>query len=201
MGNSRKRKKQKKEYKNIKLIVLGVSATLIAFIVVYFANLDYSFLSDKKKANEFKPSPEIETLVSRMNLTDKGRIILYASSPQLKDKTSFNGTCGHDGDPDMYIAGCYYKINDEEYIDIYNSGKDATELQNSYYNYTDSKVVTLAHEMMHAAYSRISDNDKEWIEIELNKVYSSNSDLRSELSKYSSSEMVIAIALFSLREY
>ena len=46
-----------------------------------------------KKANELKPSPEIEALVSKMNLTDKGKTILYASSPQLKGKLAFNGTC------------------------------------------------------------------------------------------------------------
>lgn len=161
---------------------------IIVFVVVILINQDYGFMEDQRKAREFKPSPEIEALVSKMNLTDKGKTILYASSPQLKDKIAFNGTCGRDGDPDAYVAGCYYKINDEEYIDVYDSGKDASELQNAYYNYGNSKIVTLAHEMMHAVYSRLSDSDKEWIEIELNKIYSSNSDLRLELSYYTSAE-------------
>ncbi len=188
MGNARKKRKtSKKGAKRNKLIVLAVVSVVI-LIVVFFANLDYGFMSDQNKASEFNPSPEIETLVLKMNLTDRGRTILYASSPQLKGKVAFNGICGHDGDPDAYVAGCYYVINDEEYIDIYDSGKDATELQNTYYNYTNSKIVTLAHEMMHAVYSRVPDSDKEWIEIELNKIYSSNSNLRSELSRYPSSE-------------
>ena len=188
MGNSRKKrnvKRIKTEHNKIIVLIIAIVAILI---MVYFINLDYRFISDQNKASEFNPSSEIESLVSKMNLTDRGRIILYASSPQLKDKVAFNGICGHDGDPDAYVAGCYYVINDEEYIDIYDSGKNATELQKSYYNYTNSKIVTLAHEMMHAVYSRISDNDKEWIEIELNKIYSNNSSLRSELSKYPSSE-------------
>lgn len=188
MGNARKKKNVKKiKAKRNKIIVLVV-VLVVVLIIVFFANLDYAFMRDQNKASEFKPSPEIEALVSRMNLTDRGRTILYASSPQLKGKAAFNGTCGRDGDPDSYVAGCYYVINDEEYIDIYNSGKDATELQHSYYDYANSKIVTLAHEMMHAVYSRVSDSDKEWIEIELNKIYSSNSSLRSELSKYPSSE-------------
>lgn len=188
MGNTRKKRKtSKKRAKRNKLIALAVVSVVI-LIVLFFANLDYGFMSDQNKASEFNPSPEIETLVSKMNLTDRGKTILYASSPQLKGKVAFNGICGHDGDPDAYVAGCYYVINDEEYIDIYDSGKDATELQNSYYNYTNSKIVTLAHEMMHAVYSRVSDSDKEWIEIELNKIYSSNSNLHSELSRYPSSE-------------
>lgn len=188
MGNARKKRKTiKKEAKRNKLILL-VAVSVLFLIALFFINLDYNSINDQYKANGFKPSAEIEALVLKMNLTDKAKTILYASSPQLKDKVAFNGTCGHDGDPDAYVAGCYYVINGEEYIDIYNSGKDATELQNSYYNYTNSKVVTLAHEMMHAAYSRVSDKDKEWIEVELNKIYSNNSDLRSELSKYPSSQ-------------
>ena len=186
MGEVLSDSKLKKKIRHNAIIIAAVS--MIILIIVILANQDYSFMDDQRKASEFKPSSEIETLVAKMNLTDKGKIILYASSPQLKDKAAFNGVCGHDGDPDAYVAGCYYKINDEEYIDIYNSGKDASELQNSYYNYANSKIVTLAHEMMHAVYSRISGSDKEWLEVELNKIYSNNSDLRSELSFYPSTE-------------
>lgn len=185
---SNTRKKRRKEINRNRFIAIGVIIFVVIGTMLIVANLDYGLMSDQRKASEFKPSSEIESLVSKMNLTDKGKAILYASSPQLKDKVTFNGTCGRDGDPDAYVAGCYYEINGEEYIDIYNSGKDASELQNSYYNYTNSKIVTLAHEMMHAAYSRVSDSDKEWIEIELNKIYSNNSNLRSELSSYPSSQ-------------
>ena len=123
-----------------------------------------------------------------MKLTDRGKTILYASSPQLKSKKAFNGVCGGDGDPDAFVAGCYYEINGNEYIDVYDSGNEATELQNAYYNYDNSKIVTLAHEMMHAAYARVSDKDKEWIEVELNKVYANNDELRSEISLYPSDQ-------------
>ena len=187
MSNAHKKIK-KSSYNNRVIVAIIMLLSLIVFTIFILANQDYELMADKKKADEFKPSPEVEALVSKMNLTDKGKIILYASSPQLKGKIAFNGTCGRDGDPEAYVAGCYYKINDEEYIDVYDSGKDASELQNAYYNYENSKIVTLAHEMMHAVYSRLSDSDKEWIEIELNKIYSSNTDLRLELSYYTSAE-------------
>ncbi|MBQ3280151.1 hypothetical protein IJG92_00605 [Candidatus Saccharibacteria bacterium] len=184
MGTTHRKTKLKNKWG---YFIIAITFVIILALIILI-NQDYGLISDRKKANEFNPSPEIEALVSKMNLTDRAKTMLYASSPQLKDKVAFNGTCGHDGDPDAYVAGCYYKINDEEYIDIYNSGKDATELQNSYYNYTNSKIVTLAHEMMHAVYSRLPDSDKEWIEIELNKIYANNSNLRSELSSYPSSQ-------------
>ncbi|MBP5357299.1 MAG: hypothetical protein J6Y68_04040 [Clostridia bacterium] len=157
-------------------------------VIIVVANLDYGYISDKKKAADFHPTKEVSELISKMRLTEKARIILYASNPQLKSKAAFNGICGRDGDPRAYIAGCYYVINDEEYIDIYDSGKDASELENAYYNYENAKVVTLSHEMMHAAYSRLPDSEKEWIEIELNKIFANDSNLQSELAHYPSNQ-------------
>ena len=89
MGNTRKKRKtSKREAKRNKLIALAVASVAI-LVVVFFANLDYGFMSDQNKASEFNPSPEIEALVSKMNLTDRGRTILYASSPQLKGNSSW----------------------------------------------------------------------------------------------------------------
>lgn len=166
-------------------VLFGFCAIVIFVLVL---NIDFGFINDRRKASEYEPTSEIESLVSRMKLTDRGKTILYASSPQLKSKRAFNGVCGGDGDPDAFVAGCYYEINGNEYIDVYDSGKEATELQNAYYNYDNSKIVTLAHEMMHAAYARVSDKDKEWIEVELNKVYANNDELRSEISLYPSNQ-------------
>lgn len=165
-----------------------VFLTLIVLIILL--SCDWQYISDQQKANNFKSSQEIEFLVQKAKLTDKGKTILYASSPQLKDKSSFNATCGKDGDPDVYIAGCHYKIDDNEFIDIYNAGKDATSLQKSYYNYENAKIVTLAHEMMHAVYSRIPQSEKEKIWEELNKIYMSNEELRSEISLYPEDEQM-----------
>ena len=172
-----------------KLIPLAlVFLTLIVLIILL--SCDWQYISDQQKANNFKSSQEIEFLVQKAKLTDKGKTILYASSPQLKDKSSFNATCGRDGDPDVYIAGCHYKIDDNEFIDIYNAGKDATSLQKSYYNYENAKIVTLAHEMMHAVYSRIPHSEKEKIWEELNKIYMSDKELRSEISLYPEDEQM-----------
>ncbi len=182
-------KKHKNETKTVvkkKITIVSIICVLIIGLILILLNISSD--DDKRKAAEFEPSSEIKKLVTKMRLTDKGKTILYASSPQLKGKVAFNGICGRDGDPNAYVAGCYYDINGEEYIDIYDSGKEATELEKAFYNYENSKIVTLAHEMMHAVYSRVSGNDKDWIEIELNKLYASNSELREEISLYPSSQ-------------
>ncbi|MBR3138658.1 hypothetical protein IKG38_01420 [Candidatus Saccharibacteria bacterium] len=181
-------KKSRNMTKNRLIPLALVFLTLIVLIILL--SCDWQYISDQQKANNFKSSQEIEFLVQKAKLTDKGKTILYASSPQLKDKSSFNATCGKDGDPDVYIAGCHYKIDDNEFIDIYNAGKDATSLQKSYYNYENAKIVTLAHEMMHAVYSRIPQSEKEKIWEELNKIYMSNEELRSEISLYPEDEQM-----------
>ena len=181
-------KKSRNMTKNRLIPLALVFLTLIVLIILL--SCDWQYISDQQKANNFKSSQEIEFLVQKAKLTDKGKTILYASSPQLKDKSSFNATCGKDGDPDVYIAGCHYKIDDNEFIDIYNAGKDATSLQKSYYNYENAKIVTLAHEMMHAVYSRIPQSEKEKIWEELNKIYMSDEELRSEISLYPEDEQM-----------
>ncbi|MBR3329020.1 hypothetical protein IKG29_00610 [Candidatus Saccharibacteria bacterium] len=170
---------------------IPITLVLLVFIVsIILLSCDWQYISDQQKANSFKPSQEIEFLVQKAKLTDKGKTILYASSPQLKDKTSFNATCGKDDDPDVYVAGCHYKIDDDEFIDIYDAGKDATSLQKSYYNYENAKIVTLAHEMMHAVYLRIPQSEKEKIWEDLNKIYMNDKELRSEISLYPEDEQM-----------
>ena len=171
-------------------LVEGIIAlpTQLFYIVVAFSALDFSAYDDYMKAKDFTPSAEMKGLIDGINLTDRARNILYASSPQLKDKTAFNGVCGHDGDPDAFIAGCYYQKNGNEYIDIYNAGADASSLQVALYDYNDSKMVTLTHEMLHAVHARLNSADLEWINRELDMIYSSNTELRDELKNYPESE-------------
>ena len=173
--------------KNAITISLSICAIIICMIMV-ISKIDFSSFNDAKKARDFVPSSEIKNLIDGLNLTDTAKDILYASSPQLKDKQAFNGICGHDGDLDVYIAGCYYKKGDNEYIDIFDAGSNASELQNAYYNYDNAKKVTLSHEMLHAAYVRLSDGEKQKINEELNKVYASNKEIRDELENYPESQ-------------
>lgn len=173
--------------KNVITIGLSLCAIVICVIMVV-SKINFSGFDDARKARDFTPSPEIQKLIDGLNLTNVAKDILYASSPQLKDKQAFNGICGHDGDPDAYIAGCYYKKGDDEYIDIFNAGSDANGLQNAYYNYDNAKKVTLSHEMLHAAYARLSDNEKQKINDELNKIYASNKEIREELKGYPESQ-------------
>ncbi len=183
------KKKLKKQAYRKQLIVMATSITaIIVLIVVVISSINISEYEDYKRAKEFNPSPKIESLANSLNLTDRAKNILYASSPQLKDKQAFNGYCGNDGDPNAYIAGCYYKKNDNEYIDIYDAGSDASDLQNAYYNYDNSKMVTLAHEMLHAVHARLSEKDLEWINKELDIIYSSNKELQNELRMYPDSK-------------
>lgn len=182
------RKLKNKKFKKQVIIWSSIGAITIICAIIAVLKINFNVLEDEIKAGQFTPIAKVEELVNGLKLTGRAKNILYASSPQLKDKVAFNGICGHDGDPDAYIAGCYYEINGNEYIDIYNSGADATSLQNAYYNYDNSKKVTLAHEMLHAAYKRLSNQDKDWIEVELNKVFSSNKEIRDELGYYPEAE-------------
>ena len=161
---------------------------IIICIIVIGTTVDFSGMISFLGGTKFSPSADIKNLVSGIRLTAKAKNVLYDSSPQLKDKTAFNASCGHDGDPERYIAGCYYKKGNYAHIDIYNAAKGASSLQSAYYNYENSERVTLAHELLHAIYEKLSSSEIRQIKQELDRVYANNAELKDELSHYPSNQ-------------
>ncbi len=168
-----KNKKEEKKKRNRYIVIAAIGILFSVWLII-----------QKTAKPKYDFSPEVERIVSEANLTDNSKNILHEINVQLKGKAAFNGVCGKDNDPYGWVGGCYYPNNGSEYIDIFDSGREANSLEKALYDYEDSKVVTLAHEMMHAVYKRLSDVDREWIDIETNRIYARNTELKDELSKY-----------------
>ena len=95
---------------------------------------------------QFQPTSEITTLTDRLGLNNDGKLIFFASQPQLSSQNYFNEVCSRIENTTS-ILGCYsdYRI----YI----------------YNVVDEKLdgireVTAAHEMLHAVFQRMNDTEK-----------------------------------------
>ena len=182
----RKKIKQAKKPLNI-ASAMSIVAIIVCVIVIIIA-VDLPSIIGSLNGAKFDPPAEVKNLVSGIRLTTKAKNILYESSLQLKDKIAFNASCGHDGDPEIYIAGCYYKRGDYAYIDIYNAAKGASSLQSAYYNYENSERVTISHELLHAIYEKLGDFEIRQVKQELDKVFRDNAELRDELSHYPSDQ-------------
>lgn len=101
---------------------------------------------DAYRLRNYSASPQIAQLASDTTMTDRSRRLFYVYHPELNDKTAFNANCNNN--EKTIVLGCYVPG-----LGIY------------LYNVTDPRLqgivqVTSAHEMLHAAYGRLSKSDK-----------------------------------------
>lgn len=124
---------------------------LIAAGVILFYNRQA--VIDQITVWRFVPSESLVSLVDTVGLNERGKFYLYASRAEVSDRTEFNDACGKLQNERTVVIGCYTGPDKRIYI----------------YNVTDSqlegvKETTTAHEMLHAAYDRLSQNEKERID-------------------------------------
>lgn len=103
---------------------------------------------DRLRVWQYQPTGDIERLATRADLSERGRFQFFATHPRLESSAEFNSECrrSEKGSP---VLGCY------------KQGEDTIHI----YNVTDPeldgiKEVTAAHEMLHAAYARLSEAER-----------------------------------------
>ena len=107
-------------------------------------------LYDAAVASRYQPDGAMQAVIDQLELTDKGRQLLYASQPQLQDKAEFNKSC-KSTERTAAILGCYHLRR----IYVYN-------VQNQ--ELTNAEPVTTAHELLHAAYERLGPGERHRID-------------------------------------
>lgn len=93
---------------------------------------------------QFDPTPAIAGYASRAGMSERGRFLFYASTPQIVEGDAFDALCSRD-EPDIGVLGCYTLADGRIYLyEITNLDLQAFE------------VVVAAHEMLHAAWDRLT---------------------------------------------
>lgn len=90
------------------------------------------------------PTPETEAIADQAYMTEKGERLFLRFAPELLDQTGVSRECGAK-------LGC--TVGQKIYI---LKGTSKTQ--------ADTATVTAAHEMLHVAYSRLSNDDKAYID-------------------------------------
>ena len=103
-------------------------------------------LIDYYRAETFQPTSAVTSLASSATLTPKAEHLFYASQPQIESADTFNQHCAG-AEPTVAILGCYNGLS----IYVYNVSDTRLE---------GIKTVTAAHEMLHAAYARLSKSER-----------------------------------------
>jgi hypothetical protein len=113
-------------------------------------------IMDWWRLGQYAPSNQIKLLADNTTMQGRGRDMFYVSDPQIQASADFNESCAKNGEATI-VLGCYK--SQQIYL----------------FNVTDPKFngvleVTAAHEMLHAAYERLSSSDKEKLNAQLKPV-------------------------------
>lgn len=136
------------------IVKLVASILLLATALFIFINRQ-AFI-DQVTVWRYQPSPAIASITERTELSGKGTFLFYASQPELLDRDRFNGACRSAATEQTAVLGCYV-ANTIYLFDIENDKLDGI------------KEVTAAHEMLHAAYVRLPEAEKNRVNTLLEK--------------------------------
>ncbi len=103
---------------------------------------------------------EVATIATQDTLTDYGRKILYVNQPQINHKADFGQYCPDASREHTIVLGCYH--SDQAGIFLLNVTDPRLN---------GVKQVTAAHEMLHAAYDRLSNRERQAIDAQLMAYY------------------------------
>lgn len=126
------------------------------------------------RLRDYVPSQDISALADASGMNKAGKKYFYVHNPALLDKASFRTSCTVG--EETIVLGCYI-TNQRIYL----------------YNVDDERLagveeVTAAHEMLHAAYDRLSPSEKDRINALLEEAYDRVTDkrLRENIASYES---------------
>jgi hypothetical protein len=137
------------------IVTIVLSAAI--FVIAGWLFLNRQYAMDQVSVWAFQAPAEVTAIEERLELADKGRFYYYASHPEIADAESFNANCPRReiGSP---ILGCY-GMGRMYIYDITNPKLDGIQ------------EVTAAHEMLHAAWDRMSSDEQQRVSDLLKTVY------------------------------
>lgn len=157
------------------LVAFGISALFIAAAGWIFFNRQ--FVLDQLSVWSYEPPSNIASVEERVQFTDKGKFLFYATRPSIETQSNFNKACPRQetGSP---ILGCY---TTDDRIYIYNLTNEQLD---------GMKEVTAAHEMLHAAWYRTDSAAKDELTAQLKAAYEkiNDSELKERMAYYERTE-------------
>ena len=158
---------KRKMTKVLKWMALAIVLVLVVLIVAR-----REWIYDFWRGVSYRPSKEMVEIRDRLGLTDYGVFLFNASQPALNDSEEFNEKCRFEQDGNDAIVGCYTDQN----IHVYNI-KDS-ELDGI-------RECTSAHELLHAVWDRMGEDERESYYESLSLVLNQNNEyLKDELELY-----------------
>jgi hypothetical protein len=160
-----------------KRVQVAILVVLIGLIGGLF--LEQQALRDWLKLRDYTPPAAVVALANEDTMTAKAKHLLYVNHPDITTGIDFTSHCPAGGEKTV-VLGCYVGDDDGIYI----------------YNVTDPRLngveqVTAAHEMLHAAYRRLSSSERTKIDAMLVNYYEhdlTDQRIKDTMAAYKKSE-------------
>lgn len=131
---------------NVLKKILKISLIGLFLVLPFIVYLNIQNISDWWRLSNYQPSAQISSIATDTTMTDYGKKLFYVNQPQLLDKQTFRQNCTNA--EQSIVLGCYIE---GQGIYIYNVSDERLD---------GVHEVTSAHEMLHAAYDRLSDEER-----------------------------------------
>ncbi len=133
-------------------IVLASLLSVALVVAIAVVALDPQRVVDRITVWQFEPNAALTDSVQRATMTDEGRFLFYASQPSIEADEAFDEVCASHAE-DVGVLGCYVQRDNRIYL----------------YDVTDERLdgiedVVAAHEMLHAAWDRMSVEEQRRLE-------------------------------------
>lgn len=155
--------------------VIGYGLVVIVFGAAFYATSRSQDIIDWWKLRDYEPTPRIAEISNAVSFTEYGEKLFYVHNPTiLSDKAAFAEACRTS--KEIIVLGCHI-TNQEIFI----------------YDVDDERLdgiveVTAAHEMLHAAWDRLSpaeqDDLTKLLEAEYDEIKVTNDRLRETINSY-----------------
>lgn len=157
--------------------VLGslLFGVLAALLIVYNHQSIYDWL----RLRNYQPTAQIAEFVTADAMTPYAKKIFYVNHPSVEARTSFKAACPN-GDKETAVLGCY--IPNQRGIYVLNVSDPRLH---------GIEEVTAAHEMLHAAYDRLSSKERQRVDGWLQEYYTNSlhdEAIKKQLDSYKKSE-------------
>lgn len=150
-------------------VTLGVLVATLVGAILYRQDI-----SDYLRLRGYNPPPEVVQLADNTTLFDDSRRLFYVYRPLLTDKEQFNEYCRDNNNEFTIVLGCYIDRQGIYLLDVEDSRLEGVE------------EVTAAHELLHAAYARLSSKERQWVDGMLEETYAgvTNQRIKDTVEQY-----------------
>lgn len=126
----------------------------LIFLLIWFGLIGLVFyqrqnIYDWWKLQSYETPASISSLADEVTMTDYAEKVFYVNQPSIIPKGNFSDYCPKNGGERTIVLGCYHPKQNGIYL-----------LQVTDERLSGVEQVTAAHEMLHAAYDRLSSDER-----------------------------------------